>query len=159
MPLFMTPSTSIGWVRALLGGGCGSAKSPHRVPSYNAWSLLPLNKGSKQEQQGIAKCNWLGSHSNPASQCPRHSKGLPSSNPPSQNYPAHGAYTEVACTQGYFLYNKQDNDCIEKARELWDLSGDFRNSFGSEVLVSAIVYVPIYFHGVSRGSILVLGPP
>lgn len=56
--------------------------------------------------------------------------------------PGTKAYTEFTSTQNYFLQNKQDRDCIEKAGETWELSRDCENSLGLEVSVSAIVHCP-----------------
>lgn len=77
---------------------------------------------------------WQASARGTISTCPAPT-GFP-------KLPGTKAYTEFTSTQDYFLQNKQERDCIEKAGETWRLFGDCENSLGLEVPVSAIVHCP-----------------
>lgn len=88
------------------------------VPYSNvAWSLLPLNKGSgEQESQG-----WAPTPGLPASSFPSLQTGAPGT---VGTYPAPSSFpklpgtwnlhTEVPSTRDHLWYNKQERDCIEK---------------------------------------------
>lgn len=65
--------------------------------------------------------------------------------------PTHKDRAEVTSTQDTF-YTTNERDCIEKAEEPQELSGDCRNSLGSEGLMSATVYIPSHPHMVGRGQ-------
>lgn len=120
--------------------------------SYVAWSLLPSTQGVSKHS-GITTPTWppcreLLQPFKPVSQAPEAPVQL---HPASQKYRAHKAYTEVISSQDYFLNNKQNRHCGETAGVLWELSGDCRDSPGSEVAVSTI-YDPLYLHRLRRGS-------
>lgn len=73
----------------------------------------------------------------------------------SYNYLYSKAYTETPWDPYMGSLSIQETrDCIEKPGELWELSRDCRNSLGSEVLVSTIVYVSLHLYRVGNWGAL-----
>lgn len=103
------------------------ARSPQRLFGYVVLSLLPPNKGSKQDQQGAST----------ALRRPCHELLLPPLVPPpaparmlgpkrllAQDYPAPGACTGVASTWGHFGSNKPERvwaEMLDRHGALWGL--------------------------------------
>lgn len=108
------------------------------------------NKGSKQDQQGITHVPVLPAWrcSSSASQRPRHSKNLSSS-----NWPAKSTWHTHSLHKGHFyirllsVQQMRERNHMEKSGELQKLSRNFGNFLGSEVLVSTTVYVSLQWVG------------
>lgn len=90
-----------------------------------------------------------------ASQHPRHSKCLPCSN---QSAITTWRTDHIGCFYTRSLSSQQMRDLKEKTGELQEFSRICRDSPLSKVLVSAIVYISLYFHRVREAVMQVLWP-
>lgn len=112
---------------SLYAGTWPTCKITTRCPGHTAWSLWPLNKGSRQGRQGMPHTTDL-----PASPGPHVLGAAPAQQASAQvlRVPTqlqHGfpklpcialyPYAKLSSAQDYFLYNKQNEDYVEKPKE------------------------------------------